>query len=240
MTALRAIIGRMPPELKRVGSGFEPRAAEAELARLLGRARRSTTICQVRIAQANFDIATLEVDRAEGRPLADRRPGRELQQTRRASGGGELRGELRTIAAGQIGVQLNVPIYKGGFVDSKVPAGDRAAGQARQDLEAARRAALFNAQTGFSGVNSARRVGEGVRAGGGSAQVALQSNRLGQEVGVRTNLDVLNAQQNVFSDAARPRAGVLQVPDRGAAAQVRGRHAVRAGRRERSTAISAR
>ena len=32
-----------------------------------------------------------------------------------------------------------------------------------------------------------------------SAEVALQSNMLGQEVGVRTNLDVLNVQQNVFS-----------------------------------------
>ena len=31
-----------------------------------------------------------------------------------------------------------------------------------------------------------------------SAQVAYESNRLGQEVGVRTNLDVLNTQQNVF------------------------------------------
>jgi len=32
-----------------------------------------------------------------------------------------------------------------------------------------------------------------------SADTALQSNRLGQEVGIRTNLDVLNVQQNVFS-----------------------------------------
>ena len=32
-----------------------------------------------------------------------------------------------------------------------------------------------------------------------SAEVALQSNILGQEVGIRTNLDVLNVQQNVYS-----------------------------------------
>jgi outer membrane protein len=31
-----------------------------------------------------------------------------------------------------------------------------------------------------------------------SAQTAYESNRTGQEVGVRTNLDVLNTQQNVF------------------------------------------
>jgi len=32
-----------------------------------------------------------------------------------------------------------------------------------------------------------------------SSEVALQSNKLGQEVGVRTNLDVLNVQQTVFT-----------------------------------------
>ena len=40
--------------------------------------------------------------------------------------------------------------------------------------------------------------GSGIR-GWKSAQVAYESNKLGQEVGVRTNLDVLNTQQNVFS-----------------------------------------
>ena len=40
-----------------------------------------------------------------------------------------------------------------------------------------------------------------------SAQSALESNRLGQEVGVRTNLDVLNVQQQLFQtrrDLRRP------------------------------------
>jgi outer membrane protein len=32
-----------------------------------------------------------------------------------------------------------------------------------------------------------------------SAEVAYESNKLGQEVGVRTNLDVLNTLQNVYT-----------------------------------------
>ena len=69
---------------------------------------------------------------------------------------------------------------------------------ARENLENARRGALFNAQVGYTGVNSsvasvrafeqARELGRG----------ALESNKLGHEVGVRTNLDVLNAQQQLF------------------------------------------
>src|SRR5207248_1441065 len=69
---------------------------------------------------------------------------------------------------------------------------------ARQNVEVARRAALFNAQTGFTGVNSAAASVKANEQAVNSAQVAYESNKLGQEVGVRTNLDVLNTQQNVF------------------------------------------
>ncbi|MEO5765289.1 MAG: TolC family protein, partial [Casimicrobiaceae bacterium] len=58
--------------------------------------------------------------------------------------------------------------------------------------------ALFNAQTGFSGVNSAAASVKAFEQAVVSAQVAYDSNRVGQEVGVRTNLDVLNTQQNVY------------------------------------------
>jgi outer membrane protein len=69
---------------------------------------------------------------------------------------------------------------------------------ARQNLEVARRVALFNAQTGYTGVTSAVASVKAFEQAVVSAQVAYDSNRLGQEVGVRTTLDVLNTQQNVF------------------------------------------
>jgi outer membrane protein len=65
-------------------------------------------------------------------------------------------------------------------------------------MEFAKRTALFNAQTGFTGVNSAVASIQAFEQALKSAQVAYESNRLGQEVGVRTNLDVLNTQQNVY------------------------------------------
>ena len=69
---------------------------------------------------------------------------------------------------------------------------------ARQNLEVARRNALFGAQTGFTGVNSAAASVKAFEQALVSAQTAYESNKTGQEVGVRTNLDVLNTQQNVF------------------------------------------
>ena len=109
--------------------------------------------------------------------------------------------------------------------------------KARQDLETARRTAATNAQDGFSGRQqrrgrrsrrSSRRVV--------SAEVALQSNILGQEVGVRTNLDVLNVQQNVFSTRRDLANAYFNYLLGGAAAEGRGRRAERRRTSKRSTA----
>jgi len=98
-----------------------------------------------------------------------------------------------------IGVALTLPIYQGGFVDSRVREAVALQDAARESLELARRAALFNAQVGYTGVNSSVASVRAFTAAVQSAEVALQTNRLGQEVGVRTNLDVLNVQQTVFT-----------------------------------------
>jgi outer membrane protein len=194
-TVLRAIIGRTPGTLKRVGPGFEPplpspNAADYWVDRALA------DNLAVRIAAYNVDIATLEVDRqrAGHYPTVD------------LVGSFNLQGSSGSVTANFssdsrwaiLGLQLNVPIYTGGFVDSKVRQAIALQENARQNLEAARRAALFNAQTGFAGVTSAVASVTAFEQALKSAQVAYESNRLGQEVGVRTNLDVLNTQQNVY------------------------------------------
>ncbi len=94
---------------------------------------------------------------------------------------------------------LNVPIYTGGFVNSRVRETISLQDKSRADLERRKRAAVTNAQDGFSGVNSAAAGVKAFEQAVASAEVALQSNILGQEVGIRTNLDVLNVQQNVYS-----------------------------------------
>jgi len=92
-----------------------------------------------------------------------------------------------------------VPIYQGGFTESRVREAIALQEKSRQDLEGARRAALFAAQTGFAGVTSATASVKAFEQAVVSAESALSSNIVGQEVGVRTFLDVLNVQQNVYS-----------------------------------------
>ena len=195
-TALMAIIGRMPKALKRVGRGFEPILPDPNrLEYWVDRALKENL--SVRSAQSNFEIATLEVDRARAGhlPTLDA----VASATVTANSGSINVDYSANTRQGLIGLVVNVPIYQGGFVSSRVREAISLQDRSRADLEAAKRTAATNAQDGFSGVNSAAAGVKAFEQAVASAEVALQSNILGQEVGIRTNLDVLNVQQNVYS-----------------------------------------
>ena len=68
-----------------------------------------------------------------------------------------------------------------------------------QDLETARRQAEFTTRQAFLGVTNGMAQVKALEQAVNSSEVSLQSNRVGYEVGVRINIDVLNAQQQVFS-----------------------------------------
>ena len=196
LVALRAIIGRAPKSLKRLGPGFDPQSPDPNsLDVWIERALRDNLA--MKISQSNLDIATLEVERqrAGHYPTLDL-VGSYTGQAASAAVTQTARSDSRT---GQIGLQLNLPIYQGGLVNSKVAEAVAQQESARQALEQARRFALSTAQIGFTGVTSAVASVKAFEQAVASAETAYQSNKLGQEVGVRTNLDVLNTQQNVFS-----------------------------------------
>ena len=71
--------------------------------------------------------------------------------------------------------------------------------KARQDLENTRRSAELGARQNYLGVTSGVAQVKALEAALTSSQSALDSTRLGREVGVRTQVDVLNAQQQLFS-----------------------------------------
>jgi len=195
-TALMAIIGHMPRSLKRVGRGFDPTLPTPNSVDYwVDRAIRDNL--SLRFSQANYDIATLEVDRAK----AGHYPTVDLvaSAVAQASTGSTTTDFSSNSRAQLLGLVLNVPIYTGGFVNSRVREAISLQDTARADLETAKRSAVTNAQDGFSGVNSAAAGVKAFEQAVASAEVALQSNILGQEVGIRTNLDVLIVQQNVFS-----------------------------------------
>jgi outer membrane protein len=199
LAALRAIIGRSPRELKRFEAKYDPQLPTPNvLDAWIDASQRDNP--QVRIAQSNYDIAVLEVDRQR----AGHYPTLDLVGSfNQGYAGASASVSLSSFAAydsrqGVIGVQLNVPLYLGGSIDSKVRQAVAGLEKARQDLEAARRGAELLAQTSFTGVTSGVAQVKAFGQALVSAQVSYDSTKLGLEVGVRTNLDVLNQQQQVY------------------------------------------
>lgn len=98
-----------------------------------------------------------------------------------------------------VGVQWNIPLFAGFAVDSRVREAIALEDKARSDLENARRVAAQAARQAFLGVNAGLAQVRALEAAEVSSQSALDSNRLGYQVGVRINIDVLNAQQQLYS-----------------------------------------
>jgi outer membrane protein len=119
-----------------------------------------------------------------------------------------LAGLRATITQSAIGVQLSVPIYAGGSVNSRTREAVALKEKARQDLESSQRAAEFNARQSFLNVTNGMAQVKALEQALVSSETALQSNYVGYQVGVRINIDVLNSQQQVFQtkrDLARAR-----------------------------------
>lgn len=98
-----------------------------------------------------------------------------------------------------IGVQFNMPLYRGGSLDSKLRESLAKKTQSEEELVAAQRDARLQVQDQFlavkTGVSRIGSLEQSVR----SARTALEATTLGRDVGTRTELDVLDAQQRVFS-----------------------------------------
>ena len=99
---------------------------------------------------------------------------------------------------GTFGVQLAVPLYQGGAISSREREAAANYEKAKQDLENARRSNALAAQQSYLLVINGIATISALEQALVSSQSALDSNKLGYEVGVRINIDVLNAQQQVF------------------------------------------
>jgi outer membrane protein len=194
-SALRAIIGRLPDELAPLGPRFSTRLlAIPSVEEWIQRAQ--TNNFAVRSARVTYDIATLEIERNR----AARDPVVDLVGSLSAGyGSGSLASNADAVSRqGVIGVQVSVPLYTGGLIDSRVREAIAARDRARQELENARRAAALQIQQAYLGVTAGSAALQAFEQALISAESAVESNRLGREVGVRTNLDVLQVESTVF------------------------------------------
>lgn len=99
--------------------------------------------------------------------------------------------------SGVIGLQFNLPLYQGGAISSRTR--EAVAGQERaaQELEEARRLVAQDTREAYLGVTTGIAQVNAFEQAVASTRLQLESTKLGQQVGVRTALDVLNAEQQI-------------------------------------------
>ncbi len=111
-----------------------------------------------------------------------------------------------------VGVQMNWPLYTGGAVENRLKETVALEEKSRNDLDAARRTVAQFTRQAYFGLQSGMAQVTALEAAESSSQLALEATRLGYRVGVRVNLDVLNAQTQLFTtqrDLAKARYEVL-------------------------------
>ena len=114
--------------------------------------------------------------------------------------------------SGSVGIQVTIPLFSGFSVQNQIKESLSLEEKAQQDLEAARRDADQRTRTAYFGVQSGIAQVKALEAAEASSKLALEATQLGYKVGVRVNLDVLNAQNQLFQtqrDLAKARYDVL-------------------------------
>jgi len=101
-----------------------------------------------------------------------------------------------------IGVSFNLPVFAGFATQNRIKETLALEEKARTDLEASRRTIAQATRTAYFGVQSGQAQVKAYEAAEASSQSALDANKLGYQVGVRINIDVLNSQSQLYSTKA--------------------------------------
>lgn len=191
--ALRQLTGQEPQELVPLRADGElGGAAPGELQLWLDRA--TTHSLTTRASQLSEQIAEYELKRADAAhwPTLDAVGAVSHSQDPEKVQGGDS-------DAASVGVQLKVPLYAGGALSSRARQALALRQQARFQTERARREAEQQVRQSYLNTTSGLASITALQQALLSTKSTLDSTTLGRQVGVRTNLDVLNAQQQFYS-----------------------------------------
>lgn len=189
--ALQQLIGKVAPSLSPLKDQVSlPLPTPADMEQWVASAEKdSLTIAQLRAA---FDIAAKEIDRTRAGHLPT------LDLTGSYFNAPNTASAVSTKEQTAVGLVLTIPLFSGGATQSRVREALSNKDRAEQDLERTRRAVAQSVRQSFLGVTNGAAQVKAFEAALVSNQSSLDSTILGREVGVRTGVDVLNAQQQLF------------------------------------------
>jgi outer membrane protein len=161
-------------------------------------------------SQLALDVAMLETEkaRAGAKPTLDLVGSYNVSQN---NGSATLAQDYRTNVA-TVGLSFNLPLFAGYAIQNRIKETLALEEKSRNDLEGAKRVVAQATRTAYFGVLSGEGQVLALEAAEASSQSALDANKLGYQVGVRINIDVLNSQSQLFQtkrDLAKARYDVL-------------------------------
>ena len=164
----------------------------------------------IRKARIALEIAKLDTDKAKAGRLPtvalNASVGRSYSSTNGAvsSGGNGFAFASQTPnLAGSIGVTLNLPLFTGFQVQNRIKETLVLEDKSTNDLDAARRGVVQLTRQLYYQVGSAGAQVSALEAAESSSKLALEATQLGFKVGVRVNIDVLNAQAQLYTTQAQ-------------------------------------
>jgi outer membrane protein len=187
--ALQQLIGRKPGPLSTLGGPVTLSPPEPnDMEKWVDASYASSP--QVQIARANLDLAAKEVDknRFGHYPTLDA-----VGSLNYNNQGDSNFGVGQTISSAVVGLQVAIPLYSGGAISSRVREAIANRTRADQDLENARRTVAQATRQAFLAVNTGLSEINALQQAVASNKLSVEASKLGQEVGVRTQVDVLNA-----------------------------------------------
>jgi outer membrane protein len=189
--ALRAIVGPISVPLARLGEQLPLAPPEPnEIDAWATTAVRSNYGIVAASEAANAAKRTIDIERSGYYPSVSVQAGYDLSRS-----GAEFNTDSDTSF---VGLSVNVPLYQGGAVASRTRQAGYQFRAAQDRLDQVRRQVDQQVKDAFRGILTSIEDIKARQAAIVSARSALESTQAGLEVGTRTQVDVLNAQRNLF------------------------------------------
>jgi len=191
---LQLITGDLPGPLAKVKASLQPQMLAQTMDEWQKVAEDSNLRIQIQQDLAKLAAQEIQHKQAENLPTVDA-----VASYSEAYANGSTYGFGSNINTGMIGVELQLPLYQGGSISSRIRQAEMNKQKALDDVDITRRQIELDTQTAYYNLNSSIAQIKAYQQALLSSQSQLDSTQTGYEVGIRTSVDVLNAQQQLFS-----------------------------------------
>ena len=191
--SLASIIGEPPQELKSLSGKAILTTLKANNIQHWVDTAVSKNL-QLELVKSGYQVSKIQVSKLK----SDRLPSVDFVANLSNSKQFFISTESESVSA-SVALQLSMPIYTGGLMSSRIREAESLRQQQQQNTVNAQRQVILQAQQAYLNSYNGMQQVDALKQALKSSNSALKATQKGVEVGVRTNLDLLDSQQQYFS-----------------------------------------